>query len=129
MTGRGPERWLEFADEDLAMAELALERGIYRQACFHAQQAAEKALKAFLEARSGTHPKSHSLEQLLLFDTTNELQQWQEQCRTLDQFYLPTRYADALPEGAATEPASEDGRAALEAARVLVAEVRRRITS
>ena len=31
-------------------------------ALFHAQQAVEKALKGLLDARLGTHPKSHSLE-------------------------------------------------------------------
>jgi HEPN domain-containing protein len=39
------EHWLAFAREDLCMAELALPAGIYNQACFHAQQCAEKAVK------------------------------------------------------------------------------------
>jgi HEPN domain-containing protein len=68
--------WLQLADEDLAMARLALEQDIYRQTCFPAQQAAEKALKAFLLARRGTYPNSHSLEQLLMFDTSDELRRW-----------------------------------------------------
>ena len=49
----GPERldetrrWLRFAEEDLRAAEALLaQEDIPRQACFHAQQAAEKAIKS-----------------------------------------------------------------------------------
>jgi len=65
-----PALWLRLADEDLAMARLALDQGIYRQTCFHAQQAVEKALKALLLARQGPYPRTHSLEDLLAFDTS-----------------------------------------------------------
>ena len=42
-------RWLRFAGEDLSTAELIFEQERpFRQACFHAQQAAEKAIKAVL---------------------------------------------------------------------------------
>ncbi len=40
------ERWLQFAAEDLQMAELAMREAIYNQVCFHSQQCAEKAIKA-----------------------------------------------------------------------------------
>ena len=109
------------------MAHVALDRGIHRQACFHGQQAVEKVLKAFLLVRRGTYPKSHSLEQLLLFDAGDELAAWRNRCRSLDQFYLPTRYADAVPEGAAAEPTAEEARAAVEAAEGIVADVRQRL--
>ncbi|MBI3636685.1 MAG: HEPN domain-containing protein [Candidatus Rokubacteria bacterium] len=112
------------ADEDLTMAEPALNQGIYRQACFHSQQAVEKALKAFLLARRGTYPKSHSLEQLLLVDTGNELVDWRDRFRILDQFYLPTRYADALPEGALEDISPDDGRDAYSTAKDFVAALR-----
>jgi HEPN domain-containing protein len=39
-------RWLSQADNDLAFARYASEGRFFHQACFHAQQAAEKALKA-----------------------------------------------------------------------------------
>jgi HEPN domain-containing protein len=38
------ERWLQFAREDLQMAELALQADILNQVCFHSQQGAEKAI-------------------------------------------------------------------------------------
>jgi len=109
------------------MAELAVSHAIYRQACFHAQQAVEKALKAFLVVKMGTHPKSHSLEQLLLFDQGDELKAWRSQWRRLDQYYLPTRYADALPESAGAVPGAEDAAQAIQDARAIVAEIRRRL--
>lgn len=40
------ERWLMTAKEDLLVAETLSSAGIHAPACFHAQQAAEKALKA-----------------------------------------------------------------------------------
>jgi len=109
------------------MAELAVSRSICRQACFHAQQAVEKALKAFLVARVGTHPKSHSLEQLLLFDRSDELRTWRAQCRRLDQYYLPTRYADAVPESSGAEPGPDEAAQAIQDAKAIVTDIRRRL--
>ena len=44
-------RWLAQAENDLAFAALASREGYFAQACFNSQQAAEKALKAFLYSR------------------------------------------------------------------------------
>ena len=41
-------RWLEQAEEDLKWAGRLAQQGGYHLACFHAQQVAEMALKAFL---------------------------------------------------------------------------------
>lgn len=104
------------------MAEYALSRGIFRQTCFHSQQAVEKALKGLLDARLGTHPKSHSLEELLLYNSAihRELQRWRVQCRRLDLFYIPTRYADALPGLLpAGEPTQADAQEALQNAKAI----------
>lgn len=38
-------RWFSYAYDDLKLAKLALKEDIPHFACFHAQQAAEKALK------------------------------------------------------------------------------------
>ncbi len=63
-SGRG---WLDKADDDLRVAGLILsgEIGVEWAACFHAQQAAEKALKGLLVHLSIDFPKSHSLERLV----------------------------------------------------------------
>jgi HEPN domain-containing protein len=60
------ESWLGKAGDDLAIAELVLnsEIGVEWAACFHAQQAAEKAVKAVLVHLGVDFPKSHRLDLL-----------------------------------------------------------------
>ena len=58
-------RWVEFANEDLILAEAAFEKGIYNQVCFHSHQGVEKILKGFLSGRQRTIPKIHSLSEPL----------------------------------------------------------------
>ena len=58
-------RWLRFAGEDLSTAELISEqRRPFRQACFHAQQAAEKAIKAVLIFLQVEFSHRHDLDYL-----------------------------------------------------------------
>ncbi len=60
------QRWLRFAADDLASAQLHLATSMIlpNQACYHAQQAAEKAIKAQLILRGCYFPKSHDLSAL-----------------------------------------------------------------
>jgi HEPN domain-containing protein len=60
-------QWLARADEDLSVARhLLAEKLPYRGAIgFHAQQAAEKFLKAYLVAHQVEFPKTHDLGRLL----------------------------------------------------------------
>jgi HEPN domain-containing protein len=59
--------WLRKADSDLAALELALQAGqALDTACFHAQQAVEKVLKAFVIASNVDFPFIHNLASLLL---------------------------------------------------------------
>ncbi len=62
-----PDEWLLHARSDLALARLARRSGdvVAGQICFHAQQAAEKALKAVLLAHRIPFPLTHDLEILL----------------------------------------------------------------
>ena len=72
----GGREWLVKATEDLAVAELVLRSDVPARwaACFHAQQAAEKALKALLVARGIDFPRTHALERLIdLLDAEGEL--------------------------------------------------------
>jgi HEPN domain-containing protein len=59
--------WWTLATSDLRVARVAvaLDPPEWRIACFHAQQAGEKALKALLEARHRPVPRSHDLTLLL----------------------------------------------------------------
>lgn len=60
-------QWLQKAEEDLAAAHYLLSGGtpFANAACFHAQQAAEKFLKAFLVWHQVEYPKTHDLDELL----------------------------------------------------------------
>ena len=73
--------WIAKAEGDYATAgrELrARRRPNYDAVCFHAQQAVEKYLKAFLQEQGADFPKTHSLIELLQlvapFDASFELQ-------------------------------------------------------
>ena len=61
------QRWLVRAWEELSVAELLAANADLppRVACFHAQQAAEKALKAALVHDAIRFPRTHDLEQLV----------------------------------------------------------------
>jgi HEPN domain-containing protein len=61
------QRWLERADHDIITAQqtLLLVGGPTDTPCFHAQQAIEKALKAFLTAHQVAFPRTHDLLRVL----------------------------------------------------------------
>jgi HEPN domain-containing protein len=111
------ERWLQFAGEDLQMAELAMQEAIYNQVCFHSQQCAEKALKGLLVLQGKTPPRTHLLGDLLTLLAPNPFTASLD-IQLLDRFYIPTRYPDALP-GSLPEglPNREDATEALATAR------------
>ena len=60
-------QWLDKAEEDLKAAEILLEGGLedFDSVGFHAQQAAEKFIKAVLVRHQIPFPKSHSIAFLL----------------------------------------------------------------
>lgn len=114
---RESDRWLQFAREDLQVAELAFAASIYNQTCFHSQQCAEKAIKGLLLLQGKTPPRTHLLGDLLAllapdpFTSSLDIQ-------LLDRFYIPTRYPDALPGSLAEGlPTHEDAVEALATAR------------
>lgn len=57
-------RWLRYAREDLWAAEVLTGQDVFRQACFHAQQAAEKAIKAVFVFLQTEFPYTHDLDRL-----------------------------------------------------------------
>ncbi len=61
------DEWLRKADEDFAVAEylISSQRPYYGAVGFHAQQAAEKYLKAFLVHQQIEFRKTHDLDKLL----------------------------------------------------------------
>ena len=65
------------------------------------QQAAGKALKSVAYGRGDRFVIGHSLQELLndLVGTHEDLNSLREAARRLDQYYIATRYPDALPGG------------------------------
>lgn len=60
-----PRHWLARARSDLAIAAAQIEGAFLEDLCFHAQQAAEKALKALLLHRGIRFPYVHDLAELV----------------------------------------------------------------
>lgn len=90
--------WLNGALQDLAIATDGAKRWP-NAACFHAQQSAEKALKAMLVALAGDVARTHALTALAaeLSEAGSALDAGTlDACKVLDKFYAPTRYPDAL---------------------------------
>ncbi len=96
-------RWLKTAEMDLRAARLLLREGEYALSCFHAHQAAEKALKALWYALESS-PWGHSLVKLLREleevapEIFNKLRDLLEPAALLDKYYIPTRYPNGLPD-------------------------------
>lgn len=93
------ERWFEQAKFDSNAAQDSLEAGNHEWACFQAQQAGEKALKSFLFLKGKRGILSHSVDRLIKECTkiNKEFDQLSE-TKELDQYYIPTRYPNALPD-------------------------------
>ncbi|RTI02809.1 DNA-binding protein [Thermus scotoductus] len=92
------------AKRDLEHARFALEKGFYEWAAFSAQQAAEKAVKAVFQhlgAVAWGHSVLGLLEELAKRHPVSEA--LLDGASELDKAYIPTRYPDALPEGAPFE--------------------------
>ena len=63
-----PADWLRHAAGDLELSKVDRAPAILLESlCFHAQQAAEKALKAVLIAHDIRYPKTHNISTLLDF--------------------------------------------------------------
>ena len=90
--------WLLQSESDLRSVADLIKNGHYSQACFNAQQAAEKALKALAFFRGADLVKSHSLGTIAKdLKINGELKTFSMK---LDIYYLTARYPDALPESA-----------------------------
>jgi len=58
------ERWLQIVDKDLKSAKILLKSELFSTASYHCQQAAEKALKAYLVFKDQEIIKTHDLVKL-----------------------------------------------------------------
>ena len=96
--------WLNQAMRDQIHAEESRRADRHEWACFAAQQAAEKAVKA-LHLHLGQEAWGHVVARLLqeLPEMVHVPEDFIEKGRVLDNFYIPSRYPDSHPEGAPFE--------------------------
>lgn len=95
--------WLNQAARDLEQAADSRRAGRHEWACFAAQQAAEKAVKALhlhLGQEAWGHVIARLLRELPAALAPNDLI---EKGRVLDNFYIPARYPNSHPQGAPFE--------------------------
>jgi HEPN domain-containing protein len=95
------ERWFRTAEDDVRAAKILLSKGMHAHASFHAQQAGEKAMQA-LWRLTDAQLRSSSVKRLLAeFPREMEfsdLDNLLEKASLLDQYYIPTRYPNGLPD-------------------------------
>jgi HEPN domain-containing protein len=95
-------QWLTKADEDLGVAHhlLATNAPFLGAVGFHAQQAAEKYLKAFLVWNQEDFPKTHDMEALLAFVARYNpaLAETLIDTLALTDYGVAVRYPGDLPE-------------------------------
>lgn len=86
--------WLRYAEENLEISRLALERVYINASLQNAQQAVEKALKALLVELRGEIPRTHSIDALMrMCESINAgVSLLSEECNLLDSIYIPSKY-------------------------------------
>jgi HEPN domain-containing protein len=124
-------RWLRQAEQDLADAQFTREGGRFNLACFLSQQAAEKAIKAYLYHRGAEDVWGHSLidlcEDAKIFEMFFDIVK--SEARQLDKYYYITRYPEFLPGGTPSEAFDRvDADRAIELSQVVVEFVRERLS-
>jgi len=118
--------WLEKAEKDLVLAKSSLSLNYYDYATFHAQQCAEKALKAFLISKGKPIKRTHDIGELILL------------CAEMDSEFLKlfdddvdllTAYAVEARYPTLHEPDKEEAENAIKLAEIVLAFVQSRLTS
>lgn len=113
--------WIEKAEGDwkVACRDFDCDAPVFDAVCFHAQQVVEKYLKALLEERGITVPKTHDL--LVLLDlqqeSLHELEEWRNSLANLTTYSVAFRYPGE-------EALFEDSEEALNTAKKVRARVR-----
>ncbi|HQQ01208.1 MAG TPA: HEPN domain-containing protein [bacterium] len=92
--------WYAQAERDLDYARMSCDVGYHEWACFAAQQAAEKAVKAVYQ-QGGAEARGHSIKALLenLPDRQQATDDLTDCGRILDHYYIPTRYPNGFDTG------------------------------
>ena len=97
-----PREWIRFARQDLAAASVVDLAPIIR--CYHAQQAAEKALKAALIIDGIEVPRTHDLNRIRMLLADESLaQQTEKELERLTRWATNERYPGAIRDPSAAE--------------------------
>lgn len=116
--------WLRKADDDLrgAQVDLAADPPLIEDALFHCQQAAEKAMKAFLTAHDMRFRKTHDLDELAAAceETDASLKATFDPARDLTVFAWAFRYpgSDEAPPEAEAHDSLRLAQATVDAVRI-----------
>jgi HEPN domain-containing protein len=108
--------WCERAEEDFTLARAALRRKqpLAAGACFHAQQCAEKYIKALLISKGADFPKTHDL--LMLNNLCSAagifLEIDPKHLNTLTDYAVRTRYPG-------NDPTADDAKEAIKLAKLV----------
>jgi len=123
------EDWFRQAEKDLRHARSSIASQDYEWACFAAQQAAEKALKALYQYLGGEF-YGHSLLKMLveLPEAVRPAEELFETGADLDKLYIPTRYPNGFDAGAPADYFSvRDAEKAVRDAQAIIDHVRRQV--
>ncbi len=114
------QEWIEKAEGDyrVALAQRQSADPVWDAVCFHAEQCAEKHLKAWLVERGVDFPKTHDLEVLarLCLPSLNEVEGLMDDLRFLTSFAVEIRYPGVV---ARAEDAERCWQVGLEARRLV----------
>ncbi len=121
--------WFKQAEADLRHAGNARKDGDHEWACFAAQQAAEKAVKAVYEV---LHLEAWGHTVTVLLGSLPEPQRPPDllidKAKTLDKHYIPTRYPNGFESGAPTDYyTDEEAGRAIDYAREIVEYCRKQL--
>ena len=94
------KRWLQEAEYEFDSAIYLAEGKRYSLACFHCQQASEKALKAYLYSKGEEIVIGHSIVELCenAKKYSADFKPLKTEIGVLDGYYIPTRYPNGLPD-------------------------------
>ncbi len=106
--------WIQALDDRAFVHHMAREGHYFDKACFIAQQAGEKALKACLYAEGRRDVIGHALVEFVrdLAQRETGFASVVSPAARLDRFYIPARYPNGLPGGTPFETYSADDLAA-----------------
>jgi HEPN domain-containing protein len=117
--------WVQKAEGDFVTAQREMRARIapnYDAACFHAQQTAEKYLKAFLQETNTVVPRTHSLADLLalILKLNTSFRLIQSDLNVMEGYAVQYRYPGQLAD-------KMDAKAAFQAARATRQFIRREL--